>query len=81
VFEDLHWADEAMLDFLDHLAEHSRGVSMLVIGTTRPELLERHPVWARAIRGASVRLAPLAGSDTARLIAALFGAASVSARD
>ena len=43
VFEDLHWADEAMLAFLEHLADLAEGVPLLVVGTARPELFERHP--------------------------------------
>jgi class 3 adenylate cyclase len=42
VFEDLHWADEAMLAFLEHLADHAEGVPLLIVGTARPELFERH---------------------------------------
>ena len=42
VFEDLHWADEALLAFLEHLAEWLEGVPLLVLCTTRPELYERH---------------------------------------
>ena len=48
VFEDLHWADDAMLAFLEHLADRSEGVSLLVLGTARPELYERHPDYAQA---------------------------------
>ncbi len=43
VFEDLHWADDAMLAFLEHLAEVAEAVPLLVVGTARPELFERHP--------------------------------------
>ena len=43
VFEDLHWADEAMLAFLEHLADLAEGVPLLFVGTARPELYERHP--------------------------------------
>ena len=39
VFEDLHWADEAMLAFLEHLADLAEGVPLLLVGTARPELL------------------------------------------
>ncbi len=46
VFEDLHWADEAMLAFLEHLADRAEGVPLLVVGTARPELFERHPDYA-----------------------------------
>ena len=41
VFEDLHWADDALLDFIDHLADWARDVPMLVVCTARPELLDR----------------------------------------
>ena len=43
VFEDLHWADEALLAFLEHLADLAEGVPLLLVGTARPELYERHP--------------------------------------
>ena len=41
VVEDLHWADEAMLAFMDYLAhERARAVPLLVLATARPEVLE-----------------------------------------
>ena len=46
VFEDLHWADAALLDFVDELVDRVRGVPLLVLATARPELLERRPGWA-----------------------------------
>ena len=45
VFEDLHWADDGLLDFLDDLVDWLRGVPLLVVGTARPELLERRQAW------------------------------------
>ena len=45
VFEDLHWADQGTLDFIDHVAEWSRGRPILVITLARPEILERRPDW------------------------------------
>jgi class 3 adenylate cyclase/tetratricopeptide (TPR) repeat protein len=41
VFEDLHWADTALLDFVEHLLEWSRAKPIFVLALTRPELLER----------------------------------------
>jgi predicted ATPase len=41
VFEDLHWADTALLDFVEHLLEWSRARPIFVLALTRPELLER----------------------------------------
>jgi class 3 adenylate cyclase/tetratricopeptide (TPR) repeat protein len=43
VFEDLHWADTALLDFIEHLLEWSRARPIFVLALTRPELLERRP--------------------------------------
>jgi predicted ATPase len=43
VFEDLHWADDGLLDFVDYLAGWAGGVPLLVVGAARPELLARRP--------------------------------------
>ena len=55
VFEDLHWADEAMLAFLEHLADLAEGVPLLLVGTARPELYERHPDYAAGMRNVDTR--------------------------
>ena len=60
VFEDLHWADDGLLDFVDALVERVAGVPLLVVCTARPELLERRPGWGGGKRNAlTVSLAPL----------------------
>jgi class 3 adenylate cyclase/tetratricopeptide (TPR) repeat protein len=74
VFEDLHWADEAMLDFVDHLVEWASGVAMLVLCTARPELLDRRPGWGGGKLNASTQgLAPLGEGETALLLAEALG--------
>jgi class 3 adenylate cyclase/tetratricopeptide (TPR) repeat protein len=73
VFEDLHWADDAMLAFLEHLADWSSGVPMFIVATARPELYERKPTWASAVRNAArINLAPLSEIETAKLISLLL---------
>ncbi len=73
VFEDLHWADDALLSFLEHLADWSQGVPLLVLCAARPELQEQHPTWAAGLRNATtINLAPLTDEETARLIASLL---------
>ncbi|MCW3066798.1 MAG: adenylyl cyclase class-3/4/guanylyl cyclase, partial [Solirubrobacterales bacterium] len=75
VFEDLHWADEAMLAFLENLADLAEGVPLLLVGTARPELFERHPDYASRLRNATpINLAPLSREETARLVSALLDA-------
>ncbi len=73
VFEDLHWADPAMLAFLEHLADRAEEVPLLIVGTARPELFERHPDFTNSLRNATpVNLAPLSEQETARLVLALL---------
>jgi class 3 adenylate cyclase len=73
VFEDLHWADDGLLDFLDDLVDWLRGVPLLLVGTARPELLERRRAWGGGkANTTTISLQPLADDDTARLIAALL---------
>ena len=72
VFEDLHWADEATLDFVDHLIDWAGAVPLLVVATARPELLDRRPAWGGGKTNAlTLALAPLSDQDTARLISSL----------
>jgi class 3 adenylate cyclase/tetratricopeptide (TPR) repeat protein len=73
VFEDLHWADEGLLDFIDHLVDWAGGVPILVVCTARPELLSRRVGWGGGKPNAgSLSLSPLDDEQTARLVAALL---------
>ncbi len=73
VFEDLQWADDGLLDFVDHLVEWASGVPLLCVCTARPELLERRPGWGGGKRNATtISLSPLSETNTARLVAALL---------
>lgn len=72
VFEDLQWADEGMLDFIEELVTWSRGRSIYLITLARTELLDRRPTWGAGQRSfTSMSLAPLAGEDVTRLLAGL----------
>jgi len=71
VFEDLHWADAGLIAFLEHVGSRTEGVPLLLIGTARPELFERHPLFP----GNRINLAPLSTAETSRLVAGLLGAA------
>jgi class 3 adenylate cyclase/tetratricopeptide (TPR) repeat protein len=72
VFEDLHFADEGLLDFIDHLLEWSRGVPLYVVTLARPELIERRPDWGGGKRHfVSLHLDPLPDVDMRELLAGL----------
>ena len=73
VFEDVHWAEPALLDFLRHVAEWSEAVAMVIVCTGRPELLDRYPEWAGGMRNATtINLSPLTQGETGELIGALL---------
>jgi class 3 adenylate cyclase/tetratricopeptide (TPR) repeat protein len=80
VFEDLHWADPALLAFTRHLVEWASGVPLLVVTTARPELYDRSPDWGGGLRNATtISLEPLSDADTARLVTALLDQAILPA--
>ncbi len=73
IFEDLQWADDGLLDFVDHVVEWASGVPLLCVCTARPELLERRPDWGGGKRNATtISLSPLSETETAQLLAALL---------
>jgi tetratricopeptide (TPR) repeat protein len=60
VFEDFHFADSGLLDFVDHLMEWSRNSPIYVLTLTRPELFDRRPDWGAGKRNfTSLYLEPL----------------------
>jgi len=73
VFEDLHWADDNLLDFVDHLVDWATHTPLLVIATARPELLERRPNWGGGkSNAATVSISPLSEPEIARLLGSLL---------
>jgi class 3 adenylate cyclase/tetratricopeptide (TPR) repeat protein len=73
IFEDLHWADPALLGFLEHLADWAEGVPLLLLCTARPELYERQATFGADARNAQrINLAPLTDMETAQLVSALL---------
>jgi class 3 adenylate cyclase/tetratricopeptide (TPR) repeat protein len=60
LFEDLHWADAALLDFVEYLLDWSRSHPLYVLTLSRPELGERHPTFGTRIRNSTaLTLEPL----------------------
>jgi class 3 adenylate cyclase/tetratricopeptide (TPR) repeat protein len=73
VVEDLHWADDALLEFLEHLLDWTAAVPLVVLCTARPELFERRPAWGGGKRNATtISLSPLTSDDASRLLQALL---------
>jgi tetratricopeptide (TPR) repeat protein len=63
VLDDIHWADDGLLDFVEHVADWAQGPIMLV-ATARAELLETRPTWGGGKRNAaSIYLDPLTEAE------------------
>ncbi|HEY3463076.1 MAG TPA: adenylate/guanylate cyclase domain-containing protein [Gaiellaceae bacterium] len=45
VFDDVHWAEETLLDLIEHLSVRLASAPVLILCLARPELAERRPQW------------------------------------
>ena len=80
VFEDLHWADAGLRQFIDLLAERTGAVPLLIVGTARPELLEGREGWGDGLPETTLlKLAPLSDVATGRLVGGLLEQSSLPA--
>ncbi|HKC78337.1 MAG TPA: AAA family ATPase, partial [Gaiellaceae bacterium] len=80
VFEDLHWADDGLLDFVDHLADWATTVPLLIVATARPELLDRRAGWGGGKRNAfTLSIGALSDEETAVLLQQLLDRAVLDA--
>jgi class 3 adenylate cyclase/tetratricopeptide (TPR) repeat protein len=72
VLDDLHWAEETLLDLVEHVADLSRDAPLLLLCMARPELLELRPSWGGGKwNAATVLLEPLDARETEQLLSEL----------
>jgi class 3 adenylate cyclase/tetratricopeptide (TPR) repeat protein len=72
VFEDLQWADDGLLDFIEHVLEWSKNLPLLLITLSRPEIFDRRPGWASNQRFmTALTLEPLSDDNMRELLAGL----------
>src|SRR5216684_2764555 len=72
VFEDLHWASESLLDLVEYLMHLRIQASLLILVLSRPELLDRRPMWGGGRRNfTSLALEPLSDAQTGELVGCL----------
>ena len=81
VFEDIHWAEEPLLELIDHLAQWVRERALLIVCLARPELLDVRPGWGGGrIRSTAIELEPLAREESEALADALLAEHDISER-
>ncbi|HSD77504.1 MAG TPA: AAA family ATPase, partial [Solirubrobacteraceae bacterium] len=82
VIDDLQWAEPTFVDLVEHVAEWSRGVPLLLLVMARPELLDHRPGWGGGkVNATSVLLEPLHEHETRVLLGHLLGSAPLDAAD
>jgi class 3 adenylate cyclase/tetratricopeptide (TPR) repeat protein len=76
VFEDIHWADDALLDLIDYLVTHVHDHRILFLALARPEFLEGRPAFGSGIAGTTtLPLEPLTPSEASDVIGSLLQSA------
>jgi class 3 adenylate cyclase/tetratricopeptide (TPR) repeat protein len=73
VFEDIHWAEDPLLELIEHLGTWVREAPLLLLCLARPELLDVRPAWGGGrVRATSIELEPLAPAETELMISSLL---------
>src|SRR5436190_22087912 len=73
--DDAHWADEGLLDLIEEAAFRLDDAPLVLICTSRPELLERRPGFGRGARNVTqLELRPIPAPAMAELVETLLDA-------
>jgi class 3 adenylate cyclase len=75
VLEDMHWADESLLELVEGLSARLADVPLLLLALARPELLDARPSWARLPTNLTVQLEALTDAHTQDLVRRLLSGA------
>ena len=79
MIDDIHWAEPAFLDLLEHLLETIDDAPVLLLATARRELLEERSNWGESERSNRLVLQPLADSAAEQVVTNLLGATGLPA--
>ena len=75
--DDIHWAEPAFLDLLEHILDSSTDTPILLLATARNDLLEEKPQWGERDRSTRLVLPPLSDAATAQVVVNLLGSAGL----
>jgi class 3 adenylate cyclase len=82
VFEDLHWASDSLLDLVEHIMSPRTQAALLIVATSRPELLDRRLTWGGGRRSfTALALEPLREAQTRTLVGKLAKKLPEAARE
>ncbi|HEY7754922.1 MAG TPA: adenylate/guanylate cyclase domain-containing protein [Actinomycetota bacterium] len=75
--DDIHWAEETFLDLIRYLTEAIEDTPVLLVCSSRPELLLDHPDWGEDPAILSIRLEPLTEEESSQVVENLLGRGDV----
>jgi class 3 adenylate cyclase/tetratricopeptide (TPR) repeat protein len=79
IFDDVHWAEQTLLDLVDHIADWSREAPILLLCMARPEFLDSRPGWGGGkMNAATILLEPLSEDEAETLIENLLAGSDLS---
>ena len=76
VLEDLHWADDSLVELIEALSVRLAGVPLLLLAIARPEFLDARPIWARLPTNVTVQVQALTDSCAHELVRQLLAGAT-----
>jgi class 3 adenylate cyclase/tetratricopeptide (TPR) repeat protein len=77
IVDDIHWAEPAFLDLLEHLLDSDASAPALLLATARHDLLEDKPDWGERDRSTRLVLKPLSDAASAAVVVNLLGSANL----
>ena len=75
MIDDIHWAEPAFLDLMENLLDTVEGASVMMVATSRHDLLETRPEWGQRESSARLVLKPLSDEAATQVVANLLGSA------
>ncbi len=79
IIDDIHWAEPTFLELLKSLVETVADASVLLLCTSRHELIERMPEWGKDDQAILLVLRPLSDADAGRVVESLLGGTGLTA--
>ncbi len=77
LIDDIHWAEPAFLELLEHVLDNAKDAPILLLATARHELIEEHADWPARPNASRLLLHPLAAADAESVVSHLLGGASL----
>ncbi len=77
VIDDIHWAETAFLELIEHVLDASAGLPILMLATARHDLIEERPAWGERPGATRLELKPLNAAASAQVVTNLIGAAGL----